>query len=110
MPDWQVVTNPNHPGAFCPHRKRHGMFVKRQKNSSQIWASAELARRLGNAVMIYRNGHKFLLRPAGITDDHARLITGRGKGGTVRFTCRELSDALDEGRVYVKETREGFEL
>lgn len=96
--------------SWLPVRKP--MFVRRYKAAKQICVSAELARCLGQAVSIYRDGQRFLLRPAKPGIASAYPLTGRNDnhGTGIRLSCPELFESLGEGRVYVKETREGFEL
>lgn len=105
---WEPIPNTYRPGKFDATRKGQGMFVRPYRSCHQVWLSAELGRRVGQAVTIYRNGHKFLIRPCRPTDPHARLVTARAS--EFRIGCKELASELDDGRTYVLETREGFEL
>lgn len=105
---WTVIPNAHQPHSRGVPFRSEGLFIRKcGPNSYQVYVSKELSDALGPCVRVWRDGHRFRLESASEDAEHARLITGRDSATVRKFCCKELFNALDDGRIYVKEVREG---
>lgn len=108
---WQIIPNPWSGRIKSDHsgQRAQGLFIKKAKGrAAQIWLGRELAELLGDALIVFRDGYKFRLVATEPDHPASRLITGRGISyRPKKFTCRELWEALDDERVYVREVEQG---